>query len=612
MKIYIKQADSTFSFAYNQKAGFTLIKLVPATANQTEAHLEFFSKNRNKYKPLFAYEISSLDIQEQCLDEMEVIFQGSGKAMQFQVNSKTGKEFPLRPISNSTQDKMVVPQKGVALSSDNLFLEEDSIGNIDLGDELPKPENVKPILSETKTDENIKDEIESFSLNNDEEKVEPFLTEPTSESLEAELGINSSDENVFGIIPQIGEFDEDVDLLALLEQSESNQDEIIEERQNNYEFLDDLNPDSEPLGLEEIQPVAEDFVDTDEMEQLLVGDFKEDPLDDSILEESEESFSENDNEDSSEEVLSSDIDTTFIDDFELSQEPSNFEEDVELSQEASSFDGDFEGDNFELTNEDETFNDSSFEITQEYNTFSDSDFEIAQEDDGVNDFDFEEAKEDKTVVEDFSVSDFDNSNFELLDEQEGLLDDSILEESEESFSENNNEDSSEEVLSNDIDTTFIDDFELSQEPSNFEEDVEFSQEYSSFDGDVEGDNFELPNEDETFSDSSFEITQEDNAFSDSDFEVPQAEVGIANVFEQKERKKSKIIAPEKKITNHRKEQAAKKKIEKLQQKEMEKRIKEQKKIQKRQRVRSIVPGVIFLLIFGISALVAFFVVKYLL
>ena len=45
---------------------------------------------------------------------------------------------------------------------------------------------------------------------------------------------------------------------------------------------------------------------------------------------------------------------------------------------------------------------------------------------------------------------------------------------------------------------------------------------------------------------------------------------------------------------------------------MEKRIKEQKKIQKRQRVRSIVPGVIFLLIFGISALVAFFVVKYLL
>ena len=60
-----------------------------------------------------------------------------------------------------------------------------------------------------------------------------------------------------------------------------------------------------------------------------------------------------------------------------------------------------------------------------------------------------------------------------------------------------------------------------------------------------------------------------------------------------------------------KEERERAKIEKLQQREMEKRLKKQKKIQKLKKKSSIVPGVVLLLFFGISALVAFFVVKYL-
>ena len=592
MKIYIKQADSTFSFAYNQKAGFTLINLVPATSGQTEAHLEFFSKSRNKYKPLFAYEISSADIQESALDEMEVIFQGSGKSMQFQVNSKTGKEFPLRPISNSTQEQMVVPHKGVSLSSDNVFLDEDD-NKVEGDPELLDPTEVEPIVdniilydTDVEAEAEPKREPES-AINIEDFETENLQADGFSESLEAELGINSSDENVMGIIPQIGEFDDDVDLLSLLEQSETHQDEITKEPEGTYEFLDDLSADT-PLAIE-AEPVADsnsnsnsnevsdelDFVDSGEMEKLLgIGDDESESESEVEIQTDNEVDNEFEIEDTSEveaatdelDIAESEVETTS--DFEIESDNIDVITATEIGSESDLLPDSDDDFNFELSGtetETETETEAEAEADFDFSPEAETEFELNTESEAESEIPLDE-----------------NSDFEF-DNQEADF-----------------------TIGFEEPTTGIDfqgegdfsDFDFKADDSNainIEENFMASQ--------VE-ENFELPVESEIAT----QVTNENVKAKPKSTKTKFDKANAKTKNKSKEKKQKQKSEPK---VDSKKEERERAKIEKLQQREMEKRLKEQKKIQKLKKPRSIVPGVVVLLFFGISALVAFFVVKYL-
>lgn len=287
MRIYIKQADGSFSFVYDDKnkEKESKIYLTPNKKDlQTSAHLEFFSKKLTRYIPYVSYSLESSDLKEPFLNQIELSFRGVEQNLEISVrDQKTGKEFPLRPLDFSEMEAIPLPDSAIALSSqeDSPLSKEEIEADLELLEKMPEVE------------ESDIDSLFEASLSSGSDIEEDFSTEFLQyyDQKEAEAGlgellaelernaVKGDDEQA-----EVPEFLDDLDLSAPLEELETAQQEDLENASDeDLSFLGDFDEEGgveeenlEPFNLEdETLPSFADFGFDEEEEKAP----SENPLD---------------------------------------------------------------------------------------------------------------------------------------------------------------------------------------------------------------------------------------------------------------------------------------------------------------------------------------------